>query len=187
MFKVQDNSSSNVEVVNLYKQCVADLSISLKTWEKWCGSHYTPQMFKCLGMVYSRRLDRICSHLCCSRRRVVSHPRTGYTPLLDSWLSIYFTKSGPTLGTKVCHLIPISLSQCTPVSSWSKRPLHSGGDSSCSWVFCLCTGPKGESYTQLEGWQSVSPVAIVLIRNRVHSRGYSCKKTQTSSFSCKIY
>ena len=36
MFKVQDNSSSNVEVVNLYKQCIADLSISLKTWEEWC-------------------------------------------------------------------------------------------------------------------------------------------------------
>ena len=89
-----------------------------------------------------------------------------------------------------CHqyfLIPISLYQYNPVSSWSNRPLLSGGDSSCSWVFCLCTGPKGESYTQLEGWQSVSPVAITLIWNRVHSRGYSHERTQTSSFSCKVY
>ena len=48
----------------------------------------------------------------------------------------------------ICHqyfLIPINLSQCTQVSSWSNRPLLSGGDSSCSWVFCSCTGPKGES------------------------------------------
>ena len=66
MFKVQDNSSSNVEVVNLFKQCVADLSISLKTWKQWCGSHCTPQMFKCLGMVYSHQLDQISSQLCCS-------------------------------------------------------------------------------------------------------------------------
>ena len=87
MFKVQDNSSSNVEVVNLYKQCVADLSISLKTWGESCESHFTPQMFKCLGMVYSCQLGQICSCLCCSRRRVVSRPWTGYTTLLDSWLS----------------------------------------------------------------------------------------------------
>ena len=79
------------------------------------------------------------------------------------------------------------LSQCTPVSSWSNRPLLSGGDSGCSWVFCSCTGPQGESYTQLEGWWLVSPVAITLIWNRVQSGGYSCKKTQTSSFSCKVY
>ena len=134
MFKVQDNSSGNVEVVNLYKQCVTDLSISLKTWEELCESCYIPQMFKCLGMVYSHRLGQICSRLCCSRRRVVSCPWTGYTLLLDSWLSIYFTKLGPTSGSKVCHqyfLIPISPSQYTPVSSWSNRPLLSGGDSSC--------------------------------------------------------
>ena len=189
MFKVQDNSSGNGEVVNLYKQCVTDLSISLKTWEEWCESCYTPQMFKCLGMVYSHRLGWIHSHLYCSRRRVVSCPQTGYTLLLDSWLSIYFTKLGPTLGSKVCHwyfLIPIS-PQYTPVSSWSNRPLPSGGDCSCSWVFYLCTGPKGESYTQLEGWQSVSPVAIMLIWNRVHSGGYSHERTQTSSFECMVY
>ena len=44
-----------------------------------------------------------------------------------------------------CHqyfLITISSTQCTPVSSWSNRPLLSGGNSSCSWVFYLCTGPK---------------------------------------------
>ena len=90
----------------------------------------------------------------------------------------------------MCHqyfLIPISLSQYTPGSNWSNRPLLSGGDSSCSWVFCLCTGPKGESYTLQEGWQSVSPVAIMLIWNRVHSGGYSHERTQTSSFSCKVY
>ena len=89
-----------------------------------------------------------------------------------------------------CHeyfLILISSTRCTPVSSWSNRPLLSGGDSSCSWVFCSCTGPKGESYTQLEGWQLVSPVAIMLIWNRVHSGGHSCERTQTSSFSCKVY
>ena len=96
----------------------------------------------------------------------------------------------PFINPALCHqffLIPISLSQYTPVSSWSNRPLLSGGDSSCSWVFCSCTGPKGESYTLQEGWQLVSPVAIMLIWNRVHSRGYSCKRTQTSSFSCKVY
>ena len=90
----------------------------------------------------------------------------------------------------LCHqyfLIPIILSQYTPVSSWSNRPLLSGGDSSCSWVFCLCTGPKGESYTLQEGWQSVSPVAITLIWNRAPSGGYSHERTQTSSFSCKVY
>ena len=51
----------------------------------------------------------------------------------------------PTLGTKVCHqyfLIPISFTRCTPVSNWSNRPLLSGGDSSCSWVFFSCTGPQ---------------------------------------------
>ena len=119
----------------------------------------------------------------------MSHPRTGYTLLLDSLLSIYFTNWGPTLGTKVCHqyfVIPISSTQCTPVSSWSNRPLLSGGDSSCSWVFCSCTGPQGETYTQLEGWQLMSPVAITLIWNRVHSRGYSHEKTQTSSFHVRF-
>ena len=30
--------------------------------------------------------------------------------------------------------------QYPPVSHWSNRPLISGGDSSCSWVFCSCTG-----------------------------------------------
>ena len=89
-----------------------------------------------------------------------------------------------------CHqyfLILISATRCTPVSSWSNRPLLSGGDSSCSWVFCSCTGPQGETYTQLEGWKSMSPVAIALIWNWVHSGGYSHEKTQTSSFSCKVY
>ena len=141
-------------------------------------------------MMYSCRLDWTHSRWCCSRRRVVSRPWTGYTPLLNSLLSIYFTNSSPTLGAKVCHqyfLIPISSTWCTPVSSWSNRPLLSGGDSSCSWVFSSCTGPQGESYTQLEGLQSMSPVAIMLIWNWVHSRGYSCEKTQTSSFSCKVY
>ena len=65
--------------------------------------------------------------------------------------------------------------------------LFSGGDISCLWVFCSCTGPKGESYTQLEGWQLVSWVAITVIWNRVHSGGYSHQRTQTSSFSCKAY
>ena len=89
-----------------------------------------------------------------------------------------------------CHqyyFIPISSTWYTPVSSWSNRPLLSVGDSSCSWVFCLCTGLQGETYTQLKGWQSMSPVAIVLIWNRVHSGGYSHWKTQTCSFSCKVY
>ena len=52
---------------------------------------------------------------------------------------------GPTLGAKVCHQylsIPISFTRCAPVSSWSNRPLLSGGDSSCLWVFCSCTGPQ---------------------------------------------
>ena len=141
-------------------------------------------------MMYSCWLDWIRSCWCCSRRRVVSRPWAGYTLLLDSLLLIYFTNWGPTLGAKVCHqyfLIPISSTWCTPVSSWSNRPLLSGGDSSCSWVFCSCTGPQGESYTWLEGWQSMSPVAIMLIWNWVHSRGYSHEKTQTSSFSCKVY
>ena len=47
-----------------------------------------------------------------------------------------------------CHqyfLITISSMQYAPVSNLSNRPLLSGGDSSCSWVFYLCTGPKGES------------------------------------------
>ena len=91
---------------------------------------------------------------------------------------------------RLCHqyfLIPISLSQYTPVSNWSNRPLLLGGDSSCSWVFCSCTGPKGESCILQEGWQLVSPVAIALIWNRVHSGGYSRERTQTSSFSCKVY
>ena len=94
------------------------------------------------------------------------------------------------LKQSLCHQyfpITISSTRCTPVSSWSNRPLLSGGDSSCSWVFCSCTGPQGETYTQLEGWQSMSPVAIMLIWNWVHSGGYSRKKTQTSSFSCKVY
>ena len=89
-----------------------------------------------------------------------------------------------------CHhyfFIPISSTRCTPVSSWSNRPFLSGGDSSCSWVFCSCTGLQGETYTQLKGWQSMSPVAIALIWNRVHSGGYSRGKTQTSSFSRKVY
>ena len=33
-----------------------------------------------------------------------------------------------------------SFTQYPPVSHWSNRPLISGGDSSCSWVFCSCTG-----------------------------------------------
>ena len=35
-----------------------------------------------------------------------------------------------------------SFTQYPPVSHWSNRPLISGGDSSCSWVFCSCTGPQ---------------------------------------------
>ena len=80
--------------------------------EEWYGSHYSSQTFKCLGITYSHQLDWICSRLCCSRRRVVSHPQTGYTLLLDSLLSIYFTDWGPTLGAKVWHqdfFIPINL------------------------------------------------------------------------------
>ena len=101
-----------------------------------------------------------------------------------------FHQLGPHIGC--LNLSPVFLytncsTRCTPVSSWSNRPPLSGGDSSCSWVFCSCTGPQGESYTQLEGSQSVSPVAIALIWNRVHSRGYSHERTQTSSFSCKVY
>ena len=70
-----------------------------------------------------------------------------------------------------CHqyfLITISSTRYTPVSNWSNRPLLSGGDSSFSWVFYSCTGPKGES---------------------LHCRRgvYSCERTQTSSFSCKVY
>ena len=44
-----------------------------------------------------------------------------------------------------CHqyfLITISSTQHTPVSNWSNRRLLSGGNTSCSWVFCSCTGPK---------------------------------------------
>ena len=33
----------------------------------------------------------------------------------------------------------------------------------------------------------MTPVAIMLFWNRVHSRGYSRERTQTSSFSCKVY
>ena len=104
---------------------------------------------------------------------------------VSSW-SIIFGK--PVSKIVMSPVFPyISLSQYTPVSSWSNRPLLSGGDSSCSWVLCSCTGPKGESYTLQKGWQSVSPVAIMPIWNRVHSGGYSHERTQTSSFSCKVY
>ena len=53
---------------------------------------------------------------------------------------------GPTLGAKVCHLYYYSsgFNKVTLQSThWSIQTLPiSGGDSSCSWVFYSCTGPK---------------------------------------------
>ena len=52
----------------------------------------------------------------------------------------------PTLGAKVCHLYYYSsgFNKVTLQSThWSIQTLLiSGGDSSCSWVFYSCTGPK---------------------------------------------
>ena len=64
----------------------------------------------------------------------------------------------------ICHqyfLITISSTRCTPVSNWSNRPFLSGGNSSCSWVFYSCTGPKGWILTLQEGCWLVSPVSIM--------------------------
>ena len=113
--------------------------------EEWCGSHYTPRMFKCLGMMYSCWLDWICSSLCCSRRRVVSHPWTGYTPLLDSLLLIYFTNWGPILGAKVCHqyfLIPISLLNALQLAAGATGLFSQGVTAVVHGCFIHALGPR---------------------------------------------
>ena len=61
-------------------------------------------------------------------------------------------------------LISISSTQYTPISNWSNRPLLSGDDSSCSWVFCLCTGPKWWILTHCRRGANVYlPVSIMQI------------------------
>ena len=81
----------------------------------------------------------------------------------------------------------ISSTRCTPVSSWNNRPLLSGGDSSCSWVFYSCAGPKGWILTLQEGCQLGSTCVSHTMLYLEYPPEYSCKRTQTSSFSCKVY
>ena len=81
-------------------------------------------------------------------------------------------------------LITSSSTRCTPVSN---RPLLSGGDSSCSWVFYLCTGPKGWILTLQEGCQLGSTCVSHARLYFEYPSEYSHKRTQTSSFSCKVY
>ena len=90
----------------------------------------------------------------------------------------------------ICHqyfLITISSTWRTQVSSWSNRPLLSGGDSSCSWVFYSCTGPKGWILTLQEGCQLGSTCVSQATLYLEYPPEYSRKRTQTSSFSCKVY
>ena len=77
------------------------------------------------------------------------------------WLSV---SKRISLDATICHqyfLITISFPRYTPVSNWSNRPLLLGGDSSCSWVFYSCTGPKGESLHCRRG-VSWSPLVSVM-------------------------
>ena len=61
-------------------------------------------------------------------------------------LSATLYQCGPTLGAKVCHQYYYSpgFNKVTLQSThWNIQTLFiSGGDSSCSWVFCSCTGPQ---------------------------------------------
>ena len=84
-----------------------------------------------------------------------------------------------------CHqyfLNTISSTRYPPVSNWSNRPLISGGDSSCSWVFYSCTGPNFRwDYTTC--WLGSFRCSLVLSTLQSTPAG----KMQTSSFQCNLY
>ena len=96
MSNVQDNSSSNVKGVNLYKQCVDDLSFLSS--QEGCGIHYAPWMFKSVRLSLFHRLETFRSHWAIPEQEGC-HVIAGCAPLF----LLQITNASPTLGAKVCH------------------------------------------------------------------------------------
>ena len=90
-----------------------------------------------------------------------------------------------------CHqyfLISISSTQYTLISSWSNRSLLSGGDSSCSWVLCSCTGPKWWILTHCRrGGTRYPPVSPTQILELSTLQSTLTKGHKQAYFSCKVY
>ena len=91
-----------------------------------------------------------------------------------------------------CHqyfLYAFSSTRYTPVSNWSNRPLISGGDSSCSWLFCSYTGPSCRWIHTIcwrgDTWCPSGFTTVILKQSTLWSTHMG--KTQTSSFQCKVY
>ena len=96
MSNVQDNSSSNVKGVNLYKQCVDDLSFLSS--QEGCGIHYAPWMFKSVRLSLFRRLETFRSHWAIPEQEGC-HVIAGCAPRFP----LQITSWSPTLGAKVFH------------------------------------------------------------------------------------
>ena len=102
-------------------------------------------MFKVAGFV-----SRAHSGRCSTNALLFSSECSRRGPLFSDVLQVSIFCQicclGPILGAKICHQYYYSpgFNKVTLQSThWSTQTLSiSGGDSSCSWVFCLCTGPK---------------------------------------------